>query len=43
MLFSVLGKSNNVCGGDGTGGVGEIDSAQEPVAKAPTEMKAEKG
>lgn len=28
--------------GNGTG-AGEIDSAQGPVAKAPTEMKAEKG
>lgn len=43
-LFSVLGKSNNVCGRGGTGGeeegrVGEIDSEQGPVARAPTEMK----
>jgi len=42
--FSVLGKSNNVCGAGGTGGeLGEIDSVQGPVARAPTEMKAEKG
>lgn len=45
-LFSVLGKSNNVCGEDGRGEErenSEIDSEQGPVARAPTEMKAEKG
>lgn len=46
-LFSVLDESNNVCGEGERGRErredSKIDREQGPVARAPTEMKAEKG